>query len=62
VSQSAGHLVKNAVCQFCQRPVLLELGASHITPAWRMYDCPHCGKTNFAMLPAQVVAARSAGE
>ena len=45
-------------CQSCKQPVLLELIASPSAHAWRMYNCPHCLKTNFLALPSAVLRAR----
>jgi hypothetical protein len=43
-------------CQFCKTALVLQLAAK-ASPAWRMFDCPQCRKTNFVTLAAQIVAA-----
>lgn len=48
------------VCQSCKQPVVLELVSPAGARAWRMFNCPHCLKTNFVALPAAVVRARPA--
>jgi hypothetical protein len=45
------------VCQFCSKPVHLELAPVHVAPAWRMFDCPYCHKTNFVLLPSRITGA-----
>jgi hypothetical protein len=49
-------------CRLCQKSVSLETRpAPETAPAWRMFDCPHCLKTNFLLLTARVLAV-SRGE
>jgi len=54
---------KDAGCQFCTKKVVLDLvPGPQPVPAWRMFDCPHCHRTNFILLDAQIQSVRAAHE
>ena len=46
--------VKLACCDSCRQVVSLEIAAPAGAPALRIFDCPHCNKTNFLVLDGPV--------
>jgi hypothetical protein len=48
-------------CQVCRKSVELDLvHTAHSARAWRMFECPHCLKTNFMVLTARISTAFAA--
>jgi hypothetical protein len=43
-------------CQSCSRVIVLKLAFGQGPSAWRLFDCPHCEKTNAALLPSGIAA------
>ncbi len=63
VVKAENSTVKKTVCQFCAQPAQLEVAASpQLAPAWRMFDCPHCHRTNFILLDAHIQSVKTANE
>ena len=45
-------------CQSCSRVVVLKLTSTHAGPSgWRLFACPHCERTNAALLPSGIAGA-----